>query len=251
MPDRSTRVIAVRHGETDWNVGARIQGQLDIGLNATGRWQAERLAEALADEDLDAIYTSDLSRAAATAAALAGRGRVVGTDVGLRERAFGRFEGLTFDEIAARWPEDSRRWRQRDVDFAPPGGESLHVFYARSVGCAERLAARHPGQCIALVAHGGVLDCLYRAAARIALDGARTWQVSNASINRLLYTDAGFTLVGWADSAHLDGGAPPTDGGDEAPAAIERVTTAEGGSAATGADGAEAARAFGHTRTAG
>lgn len=212
MPGQVTRVLAIRHGETDWNVGTRIQGHLDIALNATGRWQASRVAQALADEGLAAVYSSDLSRAHETARALAvAAGLPVLNDAGLRERAFGLFEGRTFDEIAARWPADSERWRKRDPAFAPAGGESLTGFYDRCVGAAERLAAAHPGQAIAIVAHGGVLDCLYRAATRIALQAPRSWLVTNASINRLLYSPGGFSLVGWADNGHLDGPGGPLD----------------------------------------
>lgn len=203
--DRSTRVVAVRHGETDWNVASRIQGQLDVGLNETGRWQAAQLADALVDEDIAVVYSSDLSRAWQTARALATRlDRPLVADAGLRERGFGVFEGMTFDEIAMRWPADCDRWRRREIDFAPAGGESLNGFYARCVGTAQRLAGQHPGCSVALVAHGGVLDCLYRAAARIELQRPRSWQVGNAHINRFLHSDIGFTLVGWADSAHLD-----------------------------------------------
>lgn len=204
-PVEATRVFALRHGETAWNVDTRLQGQLDIPLNDTGRWQAERLGRALADEGLAAIYASDLARAFETAQAVSrATGVPVIADTGLRERGFGVFEGQTFQEIEERWPELSLRWRKRDLDFAPEGGEALSGFYARSVTTAERLSARHPGQTIALVAHGGVLDCLYRAASRIDLQGPRTWQLGNASINRLLYTPAGFTLVGWSDSFHLE-----------------------------------------------
>lgn len=205
MPHHSTRVLAIRHGETAWNVDTRIQGHLDIGLNETGRWQAARLAEALADDGLTAVYSSDLSRAHETASAVAARaGLDVRSDIGLRERAFGRFEGRTFAQIALDWPDQSERWRKRDPAFAPEGGESLETFYARCVGAAERLAAAHPGETIAVVAHGGVLDCLYRAATRVGLQAPRTWLVTNASINRLLYSAEGFSLVGWADSSHLD-----------------------------------------------
>lgn len=200
-----TRVFALRHGETAWNVDTRLQGQLDIPLNDTGRWQAERLGRALADEGIEAIYASDLARAYETARAVS---RAIGVPVvahaGLRERGFGIFEGQTFQEIEECWPDLALRWRKRDPDFGPEGGETLRGFYARSVDTAQRLAARHPGQTIALVAHGGVLDCLYRAASRIDLQGPRTWQLGNASINRLLYTTAGFTLVGWSDSFHLE-----------------------------------------------
>jgi 2,3-bisphosphoglycerate-dependent phosphoglycerate mutase len=154
---QATRVIAVRHGETAWNVETRMQGQLDIPLNDKGRWQALRVAAALADEALDAIYTSDLLRASQTAEALARAQRLaLVTDRGLRERCFGVFEGLTFTEVEARWPDDSRRWRRREPDFAPEGAESLRQFSARCVDAAARLAAAHPGQTIALIAHGGV-----------------------------------------------------------------------------------------------
>jgi len=205
VSDDATRLIVIRHGETAWNVDQRIQGQLDIPLNDTGRWQAARMAEALAGDGIEAIYSSDLQRAAETAAALArAAGLPMTTDRELRERAFGRFEGVTFREIQQRWPEDAQRWRQREPDFAPGGGETLKAFYARSVEAATRLAALHPGQTVALVAHGGVLDCLYRAATRIELQAPRTWHLGNASINRLLYSSEGLVLVGWNDSAHLE-----------------------------------------------
>jgi probable phosphoglycerate mutase len=205
--DSATRVIAVRHGETDWNAGTRIQGQLDVGLNDKGRWQAARAAQALAGEGLQAVYASDLARAHDTALAIgAACGLPVRRDSGLRERSFGAFEGLTWAEIERDHPEDAARWRARDLEFAPAGGETLRRFYARVVEAAHRLAAAHPGETIALVAHGGVMDCLYRAAARVPLEASRTWQLGNAAINRLLFSaEGGFGLVGWSDTAHLDG----------------------------------------------
>ena len=203
---RVTRVLAIRHGETDWNVATRIQGLTDIPLNERGRQQAARLAQALADETLHAVYTSDLQRARDTAAALAQAcGAPLLEDTELRERHFGDFEGATFEEIAQRWPEDAQRWRRREPDFGPTGGESLQTFFDRSVAAAQRLAAAHAGQTIALVAHGGVLDCLYRVATRLELQAPRTWQVGNATVNRLLWTPEGFTLVGWHDDVHLQG----------------------------------------------
>jgi probable phosphoglycerate mutase len=202
---QATRILAIRHGETDWNVGGRIQGQLDVPLNEMGRWQVHRLALAVAEEPITAIYSSDLLRALETAQAVArGCSVAITTDVGLRERGFGSFEGLSYAEIDQRWPEMAARWRKRDPDFGAPGGETLRQFYARSIETATRLAALHPGETIALVSHGGVMDCLYRAATHLALDAPRTWELGNAAINRLLYTPQGFTLVGWADTYHLD-----------------------------------------------
>jgi len=200
-----TRIIAIRHGETTWNVNSRIQGHLDIPLNDTGRRQAHRLAQALAGEPITAIYASDLWRAYDTALYVS---RAVDVDVtteeGLRERGFGEFQGKTFAEIEAVLPEQALRWRKRDPAFAPPGGESLLELRERVVGTAERLAAKHSGELIALVGHGGVMDVLYRAATRLDLQAPRTWELGNAAINRLLWSPEGFTLVGWADTQHLD-----------------------------------------------
>ena len=204
-PQQATRVLAIRHGETAWNVDTRIQGQLDVPLNDIGRWQAHRLALAVSDEGIDAVYASNLLRAMQTAQAVAaGTGREIVTDPGLRERGFGVFEGLTYAEIQQRFPEMSERWRKRDPTFGAPGGETLRDFFDRSVATVTRLALAHPGQTIAVVSHGGVMDALYRAAARVALDAPRSWQLGNASINRLLHTPQGFTLVGWSDTFHLE-----------------------------------------------
>jgi len=201
-----TRIIAIRHGETTWNVDTRIQGRLDIPLNATGRLQATRMALALKDEPVTAVYASDLARAWETAQYLGrAHGLPITPEVGLRERGFGDFEGKTFAEIEALLPDQSQRWRKRDPEFAPAGGESLTALNERVVEAAERLAARHPGELIALVGHGGVMDVLYRAATRLHIQAPRTWSLGNAAINRLLWTPEGFTLVGWADTQHLDG----------------------------------------------
>lgn len=207
MTDAVTRLIAVRHGETAWNTQSRIQGHTDIPLNETGLWQAERVGQAVAQEAVHAIYSSDLQRARLTALAI---GRSAGLPVqleeGLRERHFGELEGLTHEEIHARWPDQARRWKQRDPSYGPLGGETLRDFHARCVGQLTRLAQRHLGQTIVVVAHGGVLDCFYRAANGIDLEAPRSWTIGNATINRLLYSPEGLTMVGWADDGHLAGG---------------------------------------------
>lgn len=201
--DSATQILAIRHGETDWNRDTRIQGQLDIPLNQRGRAQAQCLAEALQGTPVQAIYASDLSRAWQTAAALSPLGAPMFADTRLRERHFGCFQGLTWQDIGQRWPEQSLRWRQRDPDFAAEGGESLRDFYRRCTEAVRDLAMAHPGQTIAIVAHGGVMDCLYRAAARLDLRAARSWTLANASINRLMHSPEGFSLIGWNDDQHL------------------------------------------------
>jgi 2,3-bisphosphoglycerate-dependent phosphoglycerate mutase len=204
-----TRILAIRHGETAWNVDVRIQGNTDIALNARGRDQALRLGAAVGrsheSEPVSAIYSSDLARAFETAQAVGNNvGLAVQRDVGLRERGFGIFEGRTFDEVMQTRPEDAKRWRLREPDYCPEGGESLSQFRVRILRCVEALAAQHPGEQIAVVAHGGVMDVLYRAATGQSIQAPRTWALGNAVINRLLWTPDGFTLVGWNDAAHLD-----------------------------------------------
>jgi probable phosphoglycerate mutase len=202
---QATRIIAIRHGETDWNLGARIQGHLDIGLNETGRHQASRVARALTGESIQAIYSSDLMRAWDTARAIADTtGGTLHAHPGLRERHFGVLQGKTFAEVEVSDPEQSMRWRKRDPDWAPQGGESLVAVRDRIVQTAFELAERHMGEQIVLVAHGGIMDMLYRIATQQALQAPRTWKLGNAAINRLLWTPDGLTLVGWSDERHLE-----------------------------------------------
>ena len=221
-----TRLVLIRHGQTTWNTQGRLQGQLDIPLDALGRRQAARLADALQDEGISAVVSSDLSRAWDTALALAGPlGLPLRADPGLRERCFGVLQGRTRAQIDQDTPELARRWHSREPDFAPEGAESLRAFSARCLACVRRLAAEHSenaaqhaaqnaaqnaaqhpaGSSLALVCHGGVLDSLYRAATHLALDAPRSWPLGNAVINRMLWTPQGLTLVGWNDAAHLDG----------------------------------------------
>lgn len=206
-----TRILLVRHGETAWNAEGRMQGHLDIPLNATGRAQAERVAEALAaSEAIDAIVSSDLVRVSATAQPLAKRsGAPLSLLQGLRERHLGAFQGLTLAEARSHWPLDADRWRSRDLDWAPPeGGESLRQFQQRISDAIIELATRHLGQCVAVFTHGGALDIIYRLATDQGLQAPRTWVLANAAINRLMWTsDAGLRLVGWADTTHLRAGA--------------------------------------------
>ncbi|QPF71763.1 histidine phosphatase family protein [Roseateles sp. DAIF2] len=204
MQAHPTEILAIRHGETDWNRDGRYQGQLDIGLNATGRAQAQQAAAALAGRELAALYTSDLARAADTAAAIgAALGLPVRREPALREQHFGCFQGHTADEIAQRWPEAAARWQRREPDFGPEGGETRRAFAQRCVAAVEALARAHAGQRIAIVCHGGVLDCLYRAAAGLPLDAPRRWGLENAALSRLSHGPAGLQLLEWGGTAHL------------------------------------------------
>lgn len=207
----TTTIVLIRHGETAWNAERRLQGHIDIALNPEGLRQAQALGAALADERFDAIISSDLQRAYQTAQALARvQGMPVHSDPGLRERCFGGFEGLLYAEIAQRFPREFAAWQARDIDgVMPPGirvAETFRQFYQRCTNAILGLAQRHPGRSLALVAHGGVLECAYRAALGLSLETPRDFPVLNASINRFSVTDGRLALVSWGDVAHLQRG---------------------------------------------
>ena len=203
-----TQITLIRHGETAWNAERRLQGHIDIALNAEGLRQAAALAEALAGEHYHAIVSSDLLRAAQTADAL---GRVLGMpvrrDPALRERCYGGFEGLLYAEIETRFPREFAAWQARDIDARMPAGvrvaESFREFSARCVAAIGAWATSHPGQKLALVAHGGVLECAYRHALGLPLETPRDFKVMNASINRFRFQEGRLELLSWGEVGHL------------------------------------------------
>lgn len=202
--DEVTQLVCVRHGQTAWNAEGRLQGQLDIPLDSRGQAQAEALAAALQEEDLDQVFCSDLIRCRQTLAPLlARRSLPVAWHAGLRERCFGAFQGHTWAELEALNPEAVRLWKAREPDFAAPDGESLNQFRGRVLAVVRELAKQHAGQRLLLVTHGGVLDCLYRAALGLDLQASRSWRLGNAAINRVMVTAGQLHLVGWGDEGHL------------------------------------------------
>lgn len=154
-----TTLLLVRHGETDWNRDHRWQGHSDTPLNETGRQQALELAELL--DPPDQIYSSDLARARETAEILSARlGVPVLLDDRLRERGFGAWEGLTIDEIEERFAADLVRWRAREGAGATDA-EGFQAFAERVGGFLEDVLARHPGEEVLVVAHGGTIRAIH------------------------------------------------------------------------------------------
>ncbi len=199
-----TELLFIRHGETDWNLQQRFQGQIDTPLNATGRAQAQRLAVRLADERHDALFSSDLLRARETAAPLGATWQLPAVALaGLREQNFGLLEGLDVPTIQARHAELWQRWLEQDADFAAPGGESQRHFHARVLAAVRELAALGAGRRLAVVTHGGVLDMLWRTAHGLPLAGLRTCAIPNTGLNRLRWVAGALQVVSWADDAHL------------------------------------------------
>ncbi|GAB1392486.1 histidine phosphatase family protein [Rhodocyclaceae bacterium] len=202
-----TRLCFIRHGETDWNAGKRVQGQIDVPLSTVGHAQARATANALKDEGLAAIYSSDLIRAYQTAEAAAHLADLpVQLHAGLRERHYGVFQGLTYDEANQRYPADYVRHKARDVRFVPPGGESLLDFAARLERAFDEIVRRHVGQAVAIFTHGGVLDIVHRQASGKPLTTPRDFTIPNCGINWCEVANGCWTLLSWAERDHLDGG---------------------------------------------
>lgn len=204
-----TEILLIRHGETAWNAKKRLQGHLDVPLNAEGERQAAALARALRDEPLDAIIASDLQRARQTALAIAAlRGMPVECDAGLRERCYGAFEGLLYADIGTRYPEAYAAWQARDADVRfPPGvhvAETLREFSRRAVDTITRLATHGQYRRVALVTHGGVLECAYRAAQGLGFGHARDFDIFNASINRFAWDGTVIQMLRWGDVRHIN-----------------------------------------------
>jgi broad specificity phosphatase PhoE len=173
-----TTLLLARHGETDWNRELRIQGSSDIELNDLGRRQAHSLAQELEHVELDAIYASDLSRARATAAAVAAsHGLEVRLDSRLRERSFGSWEGLTREDIEER-PE-----RHHD-------GETDEEVRERVLAAVQSIAAAHPGEQVLVVSHGGALNTLWHHAL-----GERVERWANCAVYKLAVRDGAYVAV--------------------------------------------------------
>ncbi|MDO3398794.1 histidine phosphatase family protein [Mycolicibacterium neoaurum] len=171
------RLVLLRHGQTEWNAGSRMQGQLDTDLTDLGRNQAAAAAEVLAKRQPVAIVSSDLRRALDTATALGDRAGVpVRVDQRLRETHLGDWQGLTHIEVDERAPGARLAWRD-DARWAPHGGESRVDVAARSVPLVDELlvaesdwGADGSDRPVVLVAHGGLIAALTGALLDLPVD---------------------------------------------------------------------------------
>jgi probable phosphoglycerate mutase len=199
-----TRICIVRHGETDWNVEKRIQGQTDIPLNATGRAQALAMAYNAGHHHFSAIYSSDLGRALETAQALAEREDLpVRPLPQLRERHYGIFQGLTAAEGAVLHPAAYAHYAARDPHYDFETGESMLALAARITEGIDWMVRHHTGETLCAVAHGGVLDILYRKATGRPLETPRDFVIPNCSLNWFHFDARGWHLERWGDRHHL------------------------------------------------
>jgi broad specificity phosphatase PhoE len=204
----ATTILLIRHGQTDWNASGRWQGHLDIPLNSRGIAQSEALGRRLSGRPVIALYSSDLQRAAMTAAIL---GRALDVipimDPTWRERHGGSFQGLTFAEVRETYPAEFEAMRISGA--APPGGESDATLFRRVLEGYDRLVRRHHDEMVAVVSHGGTLNALISSIlgfpagqrARITLRG-------NTGLSTVEADEHGVRLVGLNDISHLEPWSP-------------------------------------------
>lgn len=183
-----TRIIFVRHGQTTWNLELKYQGHTDTELSELGLAQAQQVAGRLAQEKITAVYASDLSRAFRTAEAIAEvQGLPVLTMPEFREIKFGEWEGLTYEGIKAKWPELIDRFFTHSDEVVIPGGETFGQLKDRATAAIEKLTARHPGETIAVVSHGGTIRTILCAALNIHLKYVWNIRQDNTAVNIVEY----------------------------------------------------------------
>lgn len=208
--NNTTRILLVRHGQSEGNAEGRFGGHTATPLSARGRAQAEATARVLAAEKVTAIYSSDLLRAVETAEPLA---RETGLEIkrteAFRERSVGRMEGLTFQEAAEAHPEDYAALLRRDFDLVLTGGESYRQMLDRSARALDEAIDANPGGTIALFSHTGTI-CILVLHLMGALDAPTLKPVwigtSNCGVTRFELRDDGFIRVlNVNDTRHLAG----------------------------------------------
>ena len=200
----NTRIYLIRHGETTWNEAGRYQGHRDVELSPRGLKQAILLRERLQRENIKAVYASDLRRARETANIIAqAHGLMVKELPSLRELNFGLWEGLTYQEIASQYPEEWKKWLADPGNIRVPGGESYLELQERVYGTLQKIVAQHPGENLAIVAHGGPLRVIICQVLGLGLGGLWRFRIDNGSISVLDYYEGQYILGSLNDICHL------------------------------------------------
>lgn len=198
-------LLLVRHGETEWNVRRRYQGQSDVPLSELGKQQAAHIAKRLAGQTIDAMYASDLKRAWETARIIANKCNLeVFSEPRLRELKFGILEGLTFEEAEEQYPEMIAAWLE-DFNNTPEGAETIDLFNARILSLLDDLKGKHDEQVVLLVGHGGSLSETLRIL--LGLSREKRWylEMENASLSEVSIAEDYVSLRRMNDTCHLVG----------------------------------------------
>jgi probable phosphoglycerate mutase len=199
-----TKIVLVRHGETFWNLEARIQGHLDSPLTETGIAQAEALAQHFKSQNFAALYSSDLGRAYETARRISEpNGLSVSVKTCLRERNLGILQGQLKGELENQFPQEAPYYRNNDPDYLIPEGETLRQLSQRSVKCLETIAKKHNGERVLVVTHNGVLVSILKYTLCIPLETPRYFVSLNTGISVFSYQNGIWKLEVWGDSSHI------------------------------------------------
>ena len=199
-----TKVILVRHGQTLWNLEMKYQGHCDVALTEKGLQQAQLAANSLANEEISAIYSSDLDRAFKTAECIAQKHKLqVGVIAELREINFGQWEGLTYDKINSEWSETMTKLFTHPDEIQIPGGETFREVKERATNALAKLIEKHPNETIVVVSHGGTIRTLLCAALNIHLNYLWNIKQDNTAINIIEYHDNQVLVSLVNDTHHL------------------------------------------------
>lgn len=199
-------LIAVRHGETEWNLHNREMGHLDSPLTTVGVQQAEALGRRLSRLQVDELYSSDLGRAVRTAEIIgAACQKKVHLESELRERHMGLFQGLTWDEMAERFPQEREAYNRKGFYETVPEGETAQQRSDRSVRILTAIAERHRDQTVVVVTHGGFLMGFLEVVLGMPLGSGKRFKKQNASFNAFEYAGSQWCLETWNDLSHLNG----------------------------------------------
>ena len=200
------RLLIVRHGETPWNIEGRLQGHANIALSEVGRQQARLVARRLSQVPIGVAYSSDLSRASATAEEILDQREVpLLLTPEMRERHYGVFEGMTVEERKA---FDSKMFAasvEKDLDFAPTGGETPRQTYARMSAFVAGILQRHMEETVLLVGHGGSLRAAIIAVMRLPLESTWSFVMANCGLSVFDTYPDNAVLRLYNDTSHLNG----------------------------------------------
>lgn len=199
-----TKIIVVRHGQTKWNIGQVFRGQADISLNKTGHLQARSLAEFLTDFPLKTVYSSPLSRAQQTAKPIAKKQKLkVEISDLLLDISYGKWQGLSHDKVAKKWPKLFKLWHQAPQKVKFPGGESLADVQKRIKAFLKMVIKKYPEGVIAAVSHRVAIKVLLCTALKLPLSYFWQFQQSTAAFSVLAYQEGLFSLVRLNETCHL------------------------------------------------
>lgn len=200
-----TKMLLIRHGETEWNRVLRYQGQKNVELNDRGKNQAVKIAKRLAEKEIDVLYSSDLDRAAETADIIAEvQQKPVERDQRLREMDFGQWEGLNYDRIKNNHPERFKKWYNDPTSVNPPEGEYLSQFQQRIISSFTEIKESHEGEKIAIITHGGVIRVWLAHLLQMPLGKYWRLEVDNTSLSIVKFYDRYPVLKLLNSTSHLE-----------------------------------------------